>query len=628
MNCHKLTGPAQLLAIVVLTGAVAVAQPRAGGPPPGNIASLKTALLPKPTNLAQYVRNETALVALGKALFWDAQVGSDGQTACATCHFHAGADHRLQNQLASPAGVTTALTGNRTMKADDFPFRRLANPNNNNSAVIRDTRLVAGSAGVVHRTFFDVNAGLHTDDGATVSSAAPTSLAGLELRQVTNRNSPSVINAVFNVRNFWDGRASRIFSGSTPFGDSDTGLTVLVNSANGLQPERVRMDNASLASQAVGPALNAIEMSYNGRKWPKLGRKMLSLRPLGRQKVATDDSVLGEMANPEGNGLRGEYGYQQLIEQAFQPEYWGGGQIVDASGSILKAAAAASNSNEFRQIEYNFALFFGLAIQAYESTLISDQTRLDQFLEGNTQALTALEQQGLAEFGGGGSQCTVCHAGPELTTASYTRAAAPNVNPGDPNDLGFFRIGVSPISEDLGLGGQDGFNAPLLLPNRPGAADGTFKTPGLRNVELTGPYFHNGGQATLEQVMDFYSRQGDFGGANLGPGIGNIRLNAAERTQVVAFLMALTDDRVKYERAPFDHPALCIPVGHVETEPGVPALDDSSPVTSMSALDRWALIPASGKGGNAVPLQTFDELLRGIGNDGTRAHTLTESCQP
>ncbi|MCX6596832.1 MAG: cytochrome C peroxidase [Acidobacteria bacterium] len=628
MNCQTLIRPAAWLAVVVLTGATAAAQGRGGGPAPGNVAPLRTALVPKPTNLAKYVRNEAALVALGKALFWDSQVGSDGQTACATCHFHAGADHRIQNQLANPPGTVTALSGNRTLTSGDFPFRQLSNPNNNNSAVLRDNRVVAGSAGVVHRTFFDVVPGAHTDDGATISSAAPTSLAGLELRQATNRNSPSVINAVLNVRNFWDGRASRIFSGNTPFGDSDTGLNVLIASANGLQPERVRMDNASLASQAVGPALNATEMSYNGRNWPKLGKKMLALTPLGRQKVATDDSVLGEMANPDGNGLRGEYSYQQLIQDAFQPEYWGGGQIVDASGSILKAAAAASNSNEFRQIEYNFALFFGLAIQAYESTLISDQTRLDQFLEGNTQALTALEQQGLAEFRGGGSQCTRCHVGPELTAASFTRAAANNVNPGDPNDLGFFRIGVSPITEDVGLGGTDGFNIPLLNPNRPGAADGTFKTPGLRNVELTGPYFHNGGQATLEQVVDFYSRQGDFGGANLGPGIGAIRLNAAERTQVVAFLKALTDDRVKFERAPFDHPALCIPVGHAETAPGVPATDDSSAVTALSALDRWAAIPASGKGGNPVPLQTFDELLRGIGNDGSRTHTLTESCQP
>jgi hypothetical protein len=43
-------------------------------------------------------------------------------------------------------------------------------------------------------------------------------------------------------------------------------------------------------------------------------------------------------------------------------------------------------------------------------------------------------------------------------------------------------------------------------------------------------------------------------------------------------------------------------------------------------VDKWAGIPAVGRNGNAVPLQTFDELLRGLGADGSRAHTLTEVC--
>jgi hypothetical protein len=46
----------------------------------------------------------------------------------------------------------------------------------------------------------------------------------------------------------------------------------------------------------------------------------------------------------------------------------------------------------------------------------------------------------------------------------------------------------------------------------------------------------------------------------------------------------------------------------------------------LSALDRWAAIPAVGRKGNNVPLQTYEELLQGIGADGTRAHTLTDAC--
>ncbi|MGA0869258.1 MAG: cytochrome c peroxidase, partial [Planctomycetota bacterium] len=46
-----------------------------------------------------YVVDENAAILLGKALFWDQQVGSDGM-ACASCHFHAGADNRVAHQLS------------------------------------------------------------------------------------------------------------------------------------------------------------------------------------------------------------------------------------------------------------------------------------------------------------------------------------------------------------------------------------------------------------------------------------------------------------------------------------------------------------------------------------------------
>src|SRR6185503_13200567 len=120
--------------------------------------------------------------------------------------------------------------------------------------------------------------------------------------------------------------------------------------------------------------------------------------------------------------------------------------------------------------------------------------------------------------------------------------------------------------------------------------NGAFKSPGLRNVELTGPYFHTGGAATLEQVMEFYARNGDVpAGGNLGPGMGTIRLNQQERAQIVEFLKALTDDRVRYERAPFDHPSLCVPVGYAENPAGVLTPDTSAPGLAATAADLWGL---------------------------------------
>ncbi|HSV07185.1 MAG TPA: hypothetical protein VLI07_11755, partial [Candidatus Binatus sp.] len=102
------------------------------------------------------------------------------------------------------------------------------------------------------------------------------------------------------------------------------------------------------------------------------------------------------------------------------------------------------------------------------------------------------------------------------------------------------------------------------------AVDGAFKVPSVRNVELTGPYFHNGGKATLEQVVDFYSRGGDFHEANidnLDPRIENLGFGATEKANLVAFLKSLTDDRVRFSKAPFDHPALSVPNG-----PDLPAV--------------------------------------------------------
>ncbi len=578
------------------------------------LGSLKRVTVPQPTGLERYVKDSKALVVLGKALFWDVQIGSDGQTACATCHFHAGADHRLQNQLSSPHDAATAVTANQVLTAPDFPFRKLSNPQNNRSPVLSDTRQVAGSAGVIYRRFVDVNAGNSSDDGIEEAGPDAFLLSGLKVRQVTPRNTPTVINALFNVLNFWDGRASNVFTGGTPFGESDTGYQVLVMRDGALQTERLRMENASLASQAVGPALNEVEMSYAGRTWPKLARKVFGVAPLGRQKVATDDSVLGALANPDGAGLLSEYSYAGLVRAAFRTEYWESG-ILDEDG--------------YQQIERNFSFFFGLAIQAYEALLVADDTRFDRFADGDSASLTPLELSGLQVFQGG-SECHECHQGAEFTAAGFsTVRGRTQKSTTPPDDFGFFRTGVSPIAEDVGGAGRDTFGNPFFPAARGNGARGVFKSPTLRNVELTGPYFHDGSQATLEQVVDFYGRRGDFpDDGNLGPGMNRINISAQDRVALVAFLKSLTDDRVRFERAPFDHPELCIPVGHAEVAPGVLQTDESSPSTRMSGADKWALVPAVGKEGNASPLQTFDELLRGIGRDGSRAHALTEACSP
>jgi hypothetical protein len=151
------------------------------------------------------------------------------------------------------------------------------------------------------------------------------------------------------------------------------------------------------------------------------------------------------------------------------------------------------------------------------------------------------------------------------------------------------------------------------------AADGAFKTPGLRNVELTAPYMHNGGQGTLMQVVDFYNRGGDrtgtaakdstgFGanGSNLDTDIASLGLTAGEKADLVAFLLALTDERVRYRGAPFDHPQLFVPNGH-PWDPRDPRKVAVDPGTG-NAADAPVEIPAVGRNGG-VPLATFGQNL-------------------
>lgn len=68
-------------------------------------------------------------------------------------------------------------------------------------------------------------------------------------------------------------------------------------------------------------------------------------------------------------------------------------------------------------MEYNFSLFFGLAVQAYESTLVSDNSPFDQYFDGNSSALNDRQTRGLRVFQNQG-KCINCHGGAEFTNAS------------------------------------------------------------------------------------------------------------------------------------------------------------------------------------------------------------------
>jgi len=597
-------------AIVVLLLLAAGAAWGAAAVPPLGLEPLNQIAVQEPANLYQFVKNKQAAIRLGKALFWDMQVGSDGMTACATCHFSAGIDKRAKNTLhPGNDGIFNVLPGpNQTLQPTDFPFHQRQAPGDfQSSAIISDSDDRVGSQGVRLKQFVNIVLGSRFDNGVDIPDPI-FNVNGVNVRAVTGRNTPPVINAAFNFTNFWDGRASAFFNGVNPFGPLDSTAGVWFNVNGSLVKQPVSIMFASLASQATGPPLSDVEMSFRGRTFPQLARKMLSLTPLAVQFVHPDDSELGAHSRatlqPDGTlaGSKGlDTNYTEMIQDAFENNLWNSNQLPPGAGG-------------FTQIENNFSLFWGLAIQLYEATLIADDTPFDRFLGGDATALSDVQQEGFNIFFGVG-RCNVCHFGSETTNASHTAAAFINnathalieqmpVASGKQiiYDNGFNNTAVTRTSDDIGRAADSPFinlltgaffplsfcdlaelqaEVPKMLPfaapilpanipaNFPVANKGAFKVPGLRNVELTAPYMHNGGMDTLEEMVNFYTRGGNFPADNKA----NLDINIAEipamqgidgpvvQAAMVAFMKAMTDERVRNEAAPFDHPEIFIPNG-------------------------------------------------------------------
>jgi cytochrome c peroxidase len=654
MNPIHITAALGLAGVVGAMQLIAPNKANAQVPPPAEVPiplqALNQVQVPLPADLDVYIKDRAAAIRLGKALFWDMQVGSAGQ-ACASCHYNAGADSRSINQLnpGPDARFDTTHSNNFQLKLDThFPLTKFTNALDVTSPKIRSRNDIVGSQGVFKADFVGLTNGafgvgsVGAEDAGIVRPDALFTRSGVNTRQVTGRNSPSVINAVFNHRNFWDGRAHNEFNGVNPYGDSDVNARVyesdpVTGEAFAVQ---VRILDASLASQSTAPVNSAVEMAHAGRDFATLGRKVLGIKPLALQKVAGDDSVLGTVANSV-KGL--DTTYDALIKSAIQDKWWNGTNRfnVGTGGRVVPDAAG-----QFSHMEGNFSLIFGLAVMMYESTLVSDQTPYDNYLNGNTTALSASAVRGIAVLETQG--CVNCHTGATLTNAATPVALIDAALQGlnilsevmpmqdllpSAYDIGYYNIGIRPTAEDIGVGANDPFGNPLSFSrglqigfitenNRPAgqevtattrlAINGAFKTPGLRNVALTAPYMHNGGAATLSQVINIYHRQGDFGRENMPDTSPDVALAGGmtvfQKRDLLQLLLEMTDARVERRSAPFDHPELIIPNGHTVRTGTTSTLINRG---NGTAQDTLIVIPATGKTGGA-PLRRF------LGNTETR----------
>jgi cytochrome c peroxidase len=268
------------------------------------------------------------------------------------------------------------------------------------------------------------------------------------------RNSPTLLNAMFNTGQFWDGRAE------------------------------------SLEAQARLPLVNPDEM--------------------GSQTV---EHLVAR--------LRGEAGYARRFERVF-----GGAITMDA---VAKAIAA------------------------YERTLVAGNSPFDRYQAGDSNALSSAARSGMILFRGK-ARCNVCHtinqgfgAYPFLSDGNYRNTGvAANVSgfaaasrramqvAGDFKPASLVELGKQPDSQLLGRFLVTGNMLDI----------GAFRTPSLRNVELTAPYFHDGSVATLADVVKFYVKGGSenaFRDWQLEP----VDLSEDEQRDLIEFLKALTSDEVR-----------------------------------------------------------------------------------
>jgi hypothetical protein len=183
--------------------------------------SLKTVPVVLPSNLFDAVEDFDAAVRLGKALFWDQQVGSDGM-ACASCHFQAGADNRIKNQINPGPGDAFGTFYSRLGRTElHAAGLRLPVPPPGGAGRQR----VGGRArhrrphvigGREQRDPAEREPGMGADTGMIFPDANGFHIGNTNVRRVEPRNTPTVLNSIFLHRIFFDGRANFFFNGLNP----------------------------------------------------------------------------------------------------------------------------------------------------------------------------------------------------------------------------------------------------------------------------------------------------------------------------------------------------------------------------------------------------------------------------
>ncbi len=155
------------------------------------------------------------------------------------------------------------------------------------------------------------------------------------------------------------------------------------------------------------------------------------------------------------------------------------------------------------------------AIASYERTIISNDSPFDRWIRGDASAMTEQQVRGFRIFvDPDKGNCAICHSAPNFT------------------DNGFHNLGLASDGGESADPGRYAIKPVKIL-------KGAFKTPTLRDVALTAPYFHDGSARTLMEVVEHYVKGGVVR-ERVSPNIRPLNLTAREKQDLVAFMEALT----------------------------------------------------------------------------------------
>jgi cytochrome c peroxidase len=260
----------------------------------------------------------------------------------------------------------------------------------------------------------------------------------------------------------------------------------------------------------------------------------------------------GKMLSPKFDGSMNVRHTPTLYNVGYYNEWYWDGRAATLEGQILAAwrgqmgadpdqISATLNGVEGYKNAFQKAMggpasadTVTKALASFVRTLVSDNSPWDRYEKGDKTAVSEDAIKGFEVFSHTDkANCTLCHLPP-----LYTDALFHNVG-----------VGFDKPTPDLGRGKilADAATKAGTTDDKAKTMNGAFKTPTMRSIAESGPYFHDGRAATLEQAVDFMLK-GGIANPGLDEKLKPRKISAAERTQLLAFLKSLSPEPKPFER--------------------------------------------------------------------------------